>query len=29
MGGEISISSQENEGTAFFINFSKHQSDGY
>ena len=28
MGGEISISSQENEGTTFFINFNKHHTDG-
>ncbi len=28
MGGEITISSRENEGTSFFINFNKHQTDG-
>ena len=28
MGGEISISSQENEGATFTINFNKYQSDG-
>jgi PAS domain S-box-containing protein len=28
MGGEISISSKENEGSAFFINFNKHPTDG-
>jgi PAS domain S-box-containing protein len=28
MGGEISVSSIENEGTTFFINFNKHQKDG-
>lgn len=27
MGGEITISSVENEGTSFFINFNKYQSD--
>lgn len=27
MGGEITISSKENEGTSFFINFNKHQTD--
>jgi PAS domain S-box-containing protein len=28
MGGEISISSEENKGTTFFINFNKHHTDG-
>jgi PAS domain S-box-containing protein len=28
VGGEISISSVENEGTTFFINFNKHHKDG-
>lgn len=28
MGGEITISSEENKGTTFFINFNKHQTDG-
>ena len=28
MGGEISISSEENKGTTFFVNFNKHHSDG-
>lgn len=28
MGGEISISSEENKGTTFFINFNKHHADG-
>lgn len=28
MGGDISISSQENKGSTFFINFNKHQIDG-
>ena len=28
MGGDISISSWENEGSTFFINFNKHQIDG-
>lgn len=28
MGGEIKLESQENQGTTFFINFSKYQSDG-
>ena len=27
MGGEITVSSEENEGTSFFINFNKHQTD--
>jgi PAS domain S-box-containing protein len=29
MGGEITLSSKEHEGTTFFINFNKHQSDGF
>jgi sensor histidine kinase regulating citrate/malate metabolism len=28
MGGEITLTSQEQGGTTFFINFNKHQSDG-
>lgn len=28
MGGEITVSSKENEGTSFFINFNKYQTDG-
>jgi PAS domain S-box-containing protein len=28
MGGEITISSKENEGSTFFINFNKHPTDG-
>ena len=27
MGGEITLASKESEGTTFFINFSKHQTD--
>jgi PAS domain S-box-containing protein len=29
MGGEITLSSIEGEGSTFFINFNKHQFDGY
>lgn len=28
MGGEITISSRENEGSTFFVNFNKHLTDG-
>jgi PAS domain S-box-containing protein len=28
MGGEITLSSKESEGSTFFINFNKHQTDG-
>jgi PAS domain S-box-containing protein len=28
MGGEITLSSKENEGSTFFINFNKHHTDG-
>ncbi|MFZ6011933.1 MAG: PAS domain S-box protein [Bacteroidota bacterium] len=28
MGGEITISSEENVGTTFFVNFNKHLTDG-
>ena len=28
MGGEITISSKEHEGSTFFVNFSKHLTDG-
>jgi sensor histidine kinase regulating citrate/malate metabolism len=27
MGGEITLSSKESEGSTFFINFNKHQTD--
>lgn len=26
MGGEITVESQENEGSTFFVNFNKHQA---
>ncbi|HYG04208.1 MAG TPA: PAS domain S-box protein [Chryseosolibacter sp.] len=29
MGGEIWVDSVEHEGTTFFINFNKHQTDGF
>jgi sensor histidine kinase regulating citrate/malate metabolism len=29
MGGEITIESQENIGSTFFINFNKNQADGF
>jgi len=28
MGGEITLTSVENEGSTFFINFNKYQEDG-
>jgi PAS domain S-box-containing protein len=28
MGGEIRVESRENEGSAFFVNFNKYQTDG-
>jgi len=27
MGGEINVSSEENKGTTFLINFNKHLND--
>jgi chemotaxis protein histidine kinase CheA len=28
MGGEITISSKENDGTTFYVNFNRNPTDG-